>query len=140
MRQAALMVAVDRRAIGGLDGRLEGADLGKQPLFSSPILRIREAGVEIGRVDVFKADAMPCLEFREPPAGLAGSADDHSRQRQDRREADSPHPAREPSHDESLRAGKVRALSHFLGFFDPVAIRRTFAEFFTERGFPLKLV
>ena len=95
-------------------------------------MRIREAGVEIGRVDVFKADTMPCLEFREPPAGLAGPpttkvVNARIAARVTRR-----------TQRESQVMLKVYVLSgNWDEFPNPVAIRRIFTEFFTERRFPL---
>ena len=68
MRQAASMIAVDRRAVRGIDRRLEFAELRKQLLFAGQILRKGEVIVERRRADVVEADAMPWLEIGMPPA------------------------------------------------------------------------
>jgi hypothetical protein len=104
MGTAALVIAVDRRAVGGIDRRLEGAELGEQLLFASAILRKREAVIERRRADVVEVDAMPGLEIGKPPARVVGAANDQRDQREQRREAGTSNPAPERGHRQSLHA------------------------------------
>src|SRR4029450_9082384 len=98
MRTAPVVIAIDWRAVRGIDRGLEGADLGKQPLLTRSILSKCEGVVDRRRADIVEADAMPRFESRKPPAGIVCAADDHRDDHKNGRETGTSHPAPERGH------------------------------------------
>ena len=83
MRQAARVIAIDRRAIGGSIVDSNARDLGEELVLARRVLGEREILVQIRRAQIVEAETVPRLEIGMTPARVVRAADNQRDENED---------------------------------------------------------